>query len=117
MTLDMSGHIDDVFETGEVTLIYGTGGYVGGIWQGGAPQTEKYTATIQPLSDKELGNLLMGGQRILDSRKLYINDGNLALLKLGKDMQLLSEDWKIVYRDVRENRNYAKIVVVRYDDQ
>lgn len=117
MSLDMAGHIDDVFESVPVTLIYTTGGYVDGIWRAGLPATETYRANVQQLEDKELANLMREGQRILDSRKIYINDGDLALLNLGKDMSLLDEEWKITERDVREWRSYAKLIVVRYDDQ
>ncbi|WP_341232373.1 hypothetical protein [uncultured Methylophaga sp.] len=113
----MAGHIDDVFESVPVTLIYATGGYVNGIWQEAAPGSETYKANVQQLDDKELANLMLAGQRILDSRKIYINSGDLALLNLGKDMSLLGEEWKITERDVREWRNYAKLIVVRYDDQ
>lgn len=118
MSLDMAGHIDDVFRSIPVTLTYQVGGaYVNGIWQDGTEATVSYTANVQPLTDKELSNLLLAGQRVLDARKIYINSGDLSLLKLGKDMTLEGDEWKIVERDVREWRNYAKIVVVRYDDQ
>lgn len=118
MSLNMSGHIDDVFESIPVTLTYQAGGaYVNGIWQDGTETTVSYRANVQQLDDKELSNLMLAGQRILDSRKVYINDGDLELLKLGEDMRLEGDEWKIVERDVREWRNYAKIIVVRYDDQ
>lgn len=118
MSLDMAGQIDAVFESVPVTLSYETGGgYVDGIYQEGATVTASYTANVQPLRDRELENLMLTGQRVIDARKIYINNGDLSLLSLGEDMLFLGQEWKIVSRDLRVWRNYAKIMVARYDDQ
>jgi hypothetical protein len=37
---------------------------------------------IQPLSDKEIDFLRQGGQRIVDPRKIYVNNGDLDSIAL-----------------------------------
>lgn len=117
--LDMGGHIDSVFASASVEVkAFTQGGYDDeGIWVPGAPITEAYTATIQPLRDRELENLMRAGKRILDSRKLYINSGDLTKLVLSHDMEFLGARWEIIDSDIRPWRTYAKVVVSRYDDQ
>lgn len=117
--LDMGGHIDGVFQSQPVTVIAYTQGHRDddGIWVSGVPIDETYTATIQPLRDRELDNLMRAGKRILDSRKIYINSGDLAKLKLSHDMEFLGQRWEIIDSDIRPWRTYAKIVVSRYDEQ
>lgn len=117
MSLLMGGHIDDVFKSIDVNLIYSTGQYVNGIWQAGATQSIAYTATVQPLNERELDNIERGGQRILDSRKIYINSGDYEKLALAQEFEFLGQLWKIFRSDVRPWREYAKIICVRYDDQ
>lgn len=117
--LDMRGHIDGVFASPSVTIKAFTAGRRDefGIWVPGTPVEEIYTATIQPLRDRELDNLLRAGKRILDSRKAYINSGDLEKLKLSHDIEMLDQLWEIIDSDIRPWRTYAKIVVSRYDEQ
>lgn len=117
--LDMGGHIDDVFASPPVTVKAFTEGHRDefGIWVPGTPIEETYTATIQPLRDRELENLLRAGKRINDSRKVYINSGDLDKLKLANDIEMLGQRWEIIDSDIRPWRTYAKIVVSRYDEQ
>lgn len=117
--LDMANHIDDVFASQPVTLQAFTEGRRDeyGIWVPGEPIEEVYTANIQPLNDRETDNLLRAGKRVVDPRKLYINSGNLELLKLAQDLEFLGQTWQIIASDIRPWRTYAKIVVSRYDDQ
>lgn len=118
MTLLMGGFVDAVFKSIPVMLEYESGGgYVDGIWVDGAVTTEPYTANVQPLTDREIENLYRAGERIGDGRKVYINDGDLSKLSLGQNMSFSGQRWKIIRRDVREWRQYAKIIVSRYDDQ
>lgn len=117
--LDFANHIDDVFASPPVTVKAFAAGHRDefGIWVPGAPIGETYTATIQPLRDRELDNLLRAGKRILDSRKIYINSGDLEKLKLSNDIEMLGQQWEIIDSDIRPWRTYAKIVVSRYDEQ
>lgn len=119
MSLDMRGHIDDVFASPPVTVKAFTEGYRDeyGIWVPGTPIEETYTANIQPLRDRELENLLRAGKRVLDARKVYINSGDLEKLKLSNDIEMLGQRWEIIDSDIRPWRSYAKIVVSRYDEQ
>lgn len=118
-TLSMTGHIDDVFSSGSVTVkAYTEGHYDGdGIWVLGTEIDEDYTATIQPLNEREVDNLMRAGIRLLDPRKIYINSGDLTKLILSYDMQFLGALWKIIRSDLRPWRTYAKVVVSRYDNQ
>ena len=115
----MQGHIDDVFKSTDVELLAYTQGHYDefGIWQQGQELKSEYTANVQPLNDRELNNLLLAGIRTLDARKVYINSGDLTALKLAYDVNFLGVQWLIKDSDIREWRNYAKLIVSRYDDQ
>ena len=119
MSLSMAGHIDSVFQSEPVTVKAYTSGHYDddGIWVPGTATEETYTATIQPLRDRELDNLLRAGKRILDTRKLYINSGDLEKLKLSHDMEFLAVRWEIIDSDIRPWRTYAKVGVSRHDNQ
>lgn len=117
--LDFANHIDSVFKSDSVMVKAYTQGYrdADGIWVPGTPITEDYTANIQPLSDRELDNLIRAGLRILDPRKIYINSGDLEKLELANDVEFLGQKWRIVRSDIRPWRTYAKLIVSRYDNQ
>lgn len=117
--LDMGGHVDDAFKSTTVKVIAYTEGHYDdeGIWVPGTAVNEIYTATVQPLSEREIDNLMRAGERLLDPRKIYINSGDLTKLKITYDLEFLGAKWKIIRSDVRPWRTYAKIVVSRYDDQ
>lgn len=119
MSLSMSGHIDGVFQTVDVTVIADSGGgYVDGIWSPGVSVATVFPkVTIQPLNDRELDFIMRAVQRINDVRKLYINNGDLEALVLNDDVEFLGQRWKIIKRDVRPWRKYAKLIVDRYDNQ
>lgn len=118
MSLNMNGHIDGVFQSIPVTMRYSTtGSYVNGIWQDGVPAEQEFTATVQPVTERELDNMLRAGQRVMDARKLYINDGPIDLIRLGEDFVFDGQTWKIIKTDIREWRNYSKTTVGRYDEQ
>lgn len=118
-TLSMAGHVDDVFRSPDVTLSAYTQGRhdADGIWAPGAPITEAYVANIQPLSEREVDNLMRAGVRIVDGRRVYINSGDLTKLVLAYDLEFLGARWLIVKSDIRPWRAYAKLVVSRHDDQ
>lgn len=117
--LSMAGHIDGVFRTVNVEVRQDTTGeYVDGVWVPGVIEVSKFpNVTIQPLSDLELEFFLRAEQRIIDARKLYINSGPLENLLLNDAVWFLDQKWKVIKRDVRPWRRYAKIMVDRFDDQ
>lgn len=119
MSLSMSNHIDGVFQTDSVDIkAYLQGSYDNnGIWVPGQITSEAYTATVQPLSERELDNLMRAGERILDPRKIYINSGDFTKLLLSSDVEFSGQRWKIIRSDIRPSRRYAKIIVSRYDQQ
>jgi hypothetical protein len=115
----MGGHIDGVFASAPVAVKAYEQGHRGdqGIWVSGVPIEETYTATIQPLSEREVDNLMRAGVRLLDPRKVYINSGDLGKLVPVSDMDFLGQRWLVVKTDIRPWRTYAKVVVSRYDEQ
>lgn len=118
MTLDMFGHIGDVFKSIPANRIAKTGGaYVNGIWVDGTETSTPHDVTIQPASDKEIAVLSSGSERILDMRRVYVNDGVLASISQADDWVFDGLRFKTVKLDNRPWRNYAKIIVSRYDDQ
>lgn len=115
--LNMRGHIDNVFKSVSATHIGKSGSYVDGIWTATTSDPVSFTVTIQPLNDKELDFLQRGGQRILDPRKIYVNNGDLDSIALDGEWVFLGQRWKIIKTDNRPWRNYCKVVVDRYDQQ
>lgn len=117
--LSMQGHVDGVFRTVDVTFTNTPDRqYVDGISVPGVPVSTIFrNVTIQPLTDDELDLLLRAGQRIIDARKLYINNGNFDALQLSAKVEFLSQEWKLIKADVRPWRKYAKLIVDRIDDQ
>lgn len=120
VSLDMSGHIDDVFESAVVTRISKSGGaYVDGKWVPGVEVTSPHRANIQPLSDKEANHLSIGGDRIKDYRKLYINDGSASEIIEADNWTIPGVDgtFKTFMLDNRVpfGRNYCKIIIARID--
>lgn len=116
--LDMVGHIDDCFESVTATRTSQPGSYVDGKWVETPGISEPHVITLQPVSEKELDNLSKGGERIVDARKIYVNDGDLYSISPSDDWVLDSIDgiFKTVKLDNRPWRNYCKIIVSRKDD-
>lgn len=118
MSLSMAGHIDSVFQSVPAILNARAGGtYVDGIWVGSPWEYIPYIVNLQPLNEREIDNLFRGGERIVDGRKVYINNGDLSKLKLGNNFTILNSQWKVVKSDVREWRNYAKIIIDRSSEE
>jgi hypothetical protein len=122
MTLDMSGFIDADFISMPANQITQTGGdYDGdGIWQSGTESSLPYAVNIQPLNDRELNNLNIGGERVQDYRKIYVNDGDFHALSSDAFWEFDANNsgiqrYKAIKSDVRESRAYAKITVVLID--
>ena len=121
MSLDMSGHIDGAFKSLDVIRTPVTGSYIDGIWSptNGTPST--HAANVQPLNHREIQQLQQGGERITETWKLYINDGDLFSIApsdiwtfdTGKGVK----KHKAISMDCRPWRNYCKIIVSLIDDQ
>lgn len=121
-SLDMGGFIDSDFVSIPANQISQTGGsYDGdGIWVPGAETTTAYTATIQPLSDREIDSLQVGGERVKDYRKIYVNNGDFHALSPKAFWEFDAnnngtERYKVISGDIRQWRNYAKIIVCLID--
>ena len=117
MSLDMSGHIDSTFESIPVVRVEKAASQrVNGRVVRGAPTNHTgYTATVQPLSDRQKEILTRAGKRILDSRNLYINNGDIQSINLTDDWQFNGQSYQCIELDNRPWRNYCKVVVSRYD--
>ena len=116
--LDMEGHIDDCFESVNATRTSRPGSFVDGKWVTTAGVSTPHSVTLQSVSEKEIDNLSKGGERIVDARKIYINDGNLYSISPSDDWTLNGIDgvFKTVKSDNRPWRNYCKLIVSRKDD-
>lgn len=118
MSLSMNGHIDAVFVSVPATRTAMTGGgYVDGIFVPGTTTTLDYVVNIQPVSERELDFLSQGGERIIDPRRIYINDGNMQLIDQTGEWEFLGQRWKAHRCDNRYWRDYCKCIVSRVDDQ
>lgn len=113
----MNGMIDDVFVSIPATRTVVAGSYVNGIWVAGTPVTNSYTVNIQPATDREIDFLSQGGERLLDVRKIYINDGNMQLIDNTGVWEFLDQKFKTIKCDNRYWRDYCKVFVSRYDEQ
>lgn len=122
-SIDMSGHIDDVFQSGTGTRTSKIGGeYVDGIWQEGTPVVTTHKVNIQPLNQEDINFLTLGGERIQDTRKIYVNDGIDANISKNDTWTLIdvggnaiNGTFKTVSLDNRPWRNYCKFYAVRLD--
>lgn len=117
MSLDMDGFIDDEFQSIDATRIPQGGSYVDGLWVAAASAPIAHKVTIQALSEREIDSLALGGERILDMRKIYVNDGVLASITPADIWSFDGQQWKAVKMDNRPWRNYCKIIVSRFDQQ
>ena len=121
MSLDMSDHIDDVFQSVPAIRYAQSGGRGSdGRWADGAETATPHKVTLQPLNDREIQNLKEGAERIEDFRKIYVNDGDLYSLSPQDEWEFDSPDlagirFTVYMMDNRPWRNYAKLVVHRND--
>ena len=118
--LDMTGHIDATFESIPATRYAQSGARVNGVWVAGAEVPYTHTVTLQPLSDKERMSLGEGAERVVDYRKIYVNDGDLGSITDRDEWTFDSPEltgirFKIYMLDNRPWRSYCKCVVVRND--
>ena len=121
MSLDMVGHIDGTFKSIDVSRTPRSGSYVDGIWVSADGTPKSHTANVQPLNEREIQHLLQGGERVTETWKLYINDGDLYSIA-PKDIWTFDtgkgpKKYRAIKLDNRPWRNYCKIIVSLIDDQ
>jgi len=120
MSLDMEGHIDDVFESAMVTRLFELDGYrdpLTGRWVDGTTSTTPHVATIQPASMREVDSLSQGGERLKDVRNMWINDGTATIVLEADKWEFEGQTWRCLALDNRPWRNYCKVTVSRLDVQ
>ena len=116
--LNMQGGIDSVFESVPATrTTNNSGSYVDGIWVPAVPVTTAFAVNIQPVSQQELDFLTQGGERVLDLRRIYVNDGDLSGIDETGIWEFIGAKWKAVSLDNRPWRDYCKVIVSREDIQ
>lgn len=118
MGLEMTGHIDAVFKSVSATRTTTSNGeYVDGIWIPGVQTSKTYTVNIQPATEREIDFLSEGGERIVDARRVYVNNVGMDDIDQTGQWSFLGQIWKAHRVDNRPWRNYCKIIVSRIDDQ
>lgn len=116
--LNMRGGVDGVFQSVPASRTTTAGGdYVDGIWVPAPSVTTAFTVNIQQVSQQELDFLTKGGERVVDVRRIYVNDGPLEGIDETGEWTFLGKRWKAVRVDNRYWRNYCKCIVERIDDQ
>lgn len=118
MSLDMLGHIDSTFQSVAATRNTKPGSYdADGIWVDGAGVGSPHTVNLQPVSEKETQNL-KGAERVVDFRKIYVNDGDLYSISPADEWTFtgIAGAFKTFKLDNRPWRNYCKVIVGREDD-
>lgn len=120
MSLDMSDFMDDTFESFEVIRISEVAGGrdpVSGIWVDGTLVETPHSVNAQPATDREIDFLSQGGERIGDTRNLWINDGILTSIQEADLWEFEGQKWRCLKMDNRPKRNYCKVTVTRLDVQ
>ncbi len=117
MSLSMSGHIDNDFDSQmALQFVPVTHTEENGVFHEVEGQPVDYTANIQPMSMKEISYLGIGLERINDIRKAYINSGDLTVLQSFSGYFLLGGvRYKPVMMDIRISRDYCKLILTKRD--
>lgn len=117
ISLDMSGHIDDVFESVKATRTVKGGSWVNGEWVSGAESSTTHRVNVQPLNGKDINALTLVGERIQDTRKVYVNDGTMASIQPSDIWTFPDVDgtFKCYGLDNRPWRNYCRFYAIRMD--
>jgi len=119
MSLDMSGHISGTFQSTPASRTNRTGGqYVDGQWVEGAPTVTAHVVNIQPATAREIDFLQSAGERVIDVRRVYVNDSTLYTFGEADTWTFDGVDgvFKTVSIDDRPWRTYTKLMVSRLDD-
>lgn len=122
LILSVKGFIDNTFQSTPATRFRESGGaYVDGIWVDGSDSTSSHKITLQPLNPKELSNVeaTFGSERVIDVRKIYVNDGDLYKITPSDEWQFDNVEgrFKTFMLDNRPWHYYCKVIVYRIDDE
>lgn len=115
--INMAGHIDGVFASIPATRQAVGGGWVEGKWVEALEDPQEFTVNIQQASDREIDFVMAAGERTVDVRRIYINEGEMEGITNNGMWTFLGQRWKTVKCDNRFWHNYCKLIVVREDDQ
>lgn len=119
VSLDMVGHIDDVFTSTVGTRTPQGGSYVDGKWVASSVAPTTHNVNVQPLNMKQIKALEIGAERIEDYRNVWVNDGAIAEISPSDLWTFagVNGTFKITQLDNRVSfgRNYCKFVAVRED--
>ena len=117
--LSMSGFIDAAFKSVTATRkSNATGSYVDGIWVDGVETAKDYDVNLQSLSAADINFLNEGGERIADSRKVYVNSATDESFKNGEIWTFtgVNGNFKCNGLDNRPWRNYCRFYAIRMDE-
>lgn len=122
-SIDMGGHIDDVFQSHVGTRYSSSGGgYVDGKWVDGVEYITTHKVNMQPLNQKDINFLQSGGERIQDTRKIYVNDGMVANIAEADEWTFVDVNgfvvdgrFKCISADNRTARTMVRLYAVRID--
>lgn len=118
MGLEMNGHIDGVFQSFEATFTSVVTGYDAvGLPVKTTSAPVPFLVNVQPVNPRELDILTRGNQRIVDPRKIWVNDGDLSSITLNGEWEFQGQRWKSIQTDYRPLRSYCKVIVSRIDPQ
>lgn len=116
--LSMTGHIDNAFESVSATFTSVSTGYdANGLPAPTSGTPTAFVVNVQPLNLRELDILTRGNVRIVDGRKIYVNDGDLTMIEDNGVWEFLGQRWKTIQSDNRPWHNYCHVVVSRIDPQ
>lgn len=112
INLYLRRHVDYLFTSGMATRTAISGGYVNGIWATRSAFDTNHLVTIQPLNNKQIEFLNIGGERVEDYRQVWVNDGSLAEISPSDIWNLpnLPGDYKTTQLDNRPDRFYCKFI-------
>lgn len=112
--LNFWGAIKGDFDSGlNVTYVKTQGQYVDGRYVKQEVSRHRVFANVQPVSDRELDFLSMGGRRIVDARKIYLNEQDTEKYDLEGYFEFLGAKWKPIKVDKRPKRSYMKFTVAQ----
>jgi len=116
MNLSMQNHVSGILKSHTASQFPQGGAYVDGIWQdnAGTPVTG-IDVNVQPATMREIQTLQLGGRRIQDTRRVYINTDVTLSLKNADiwefDNELAGIQFECISVDDRPTRSYRKIFV------
>ena len=113
---NVGGHIDRNFTTDIITIKVKSGSYVDGIWNETLDASEQYNANVQPVNFRERRSIEQGGQRLIDGRKIYINDSAPKVFPSDRiEISGIEGEYEVIQTDIRKARRYCKLIVSKVD--